>query len=438
MRLIKKTLTIAIAIIITGGMAYAQLKPGMEINASNAELVRNLVPEPVFKRIVKGEYVLKIGKLGSKDLKRVYSDHFYKTTAENQGKYQVLKNGGIVETATGKRITLGPGFPFPEIDLSDPMAGAKIMWNFISSEFHSNSQEVMWVLRTLRGRNVEVEVIGKQARLSYDFRTTPIKREKGITYKEISLYLAPADLFGTVTLTWRWQDPKKWDTSWIYTPSLRRIRRISAANRSDPVGATDYMIDDVNGYAGKVEFFDWKVVERKTMLLPYLPDEDGITVTFPRKCRWYKERGAKAFIQPRFPVKWAYQEKESKLAPWWPLNIVWVERPVYIVEGVSKDPYYSLGKQLLIIDAETYRIHIKLGWDRGGTYWRTQVMTQGYYISPDRRWSSASAEISFLVDEKRNRASTSDRTDPKVTPTIFNVELSSSLFSMSNFVNYGK
>lgn len=425
--------------LIAVSMARAEIKPGTVIDSSNVSAYRELLPEAIYKRVEKGEYVLRIGKLGTADLKSVYSDRFYSASSKNAGRYKLLENGGIVDATTGKRpVPLGPGLPFPDIDENDPMAGAKIMWNFFSTEFQANSQEVMWVLRSLRGRSVEVEVIGKQARLSYDFRIDPLTPKEDVTYKEISLYLAPADLFGTATLSWRWTAPEKWDSGWMYVPSLRRTRRISSANRSDPVGATDYMVDDVNGYAGKVEFFKWKLLRKTTMLLPYLPDADGLTVTFPRRCEWEPKKGKKAFIQPRYKTKWAYKEGEEKLAGWWPLSFVWIERPVYIVEGISRDPYYSVGKQWLIIDAETYRVHMKLGWDRGGTYWRTQVMSQGYYISPDGSMSAGSAEISFLVDEKRNRASMSDRTAPEVVPTIFNADLKEELFSMGNFVNYGK
>jgi hypothetical protein len=417
----------------------AEIKPGTVIDSTNVSNYKELLPEAVYKRVEKGEYVLKVGKLGTPDLKNVYSERFYSASSKNAGRYKLLDNGGMIDASTGKRpVPIGPGLPFPDIDEADPQAGTKIMWNFFSTEFQANSQEVMWILKAIRGRSVEVEVIGKQARLSYDFRTDPLTPKEDITYKEISLYLAPADLFGTAVLTWRWTEPEKWDSGWMYIPSLRRTRRTSSANRSDPVGATDYMVDDVNGYAGKVEFFKWKLIKKTTMLLPYIPDSDGITVTFPRKCEWEKKKGAKAFVQPRYSIKWAYKEGAPKLAGWWPLNIVWIERPVYIVEGISKDPYYSVGKQWLVVDAETYRVHMKFGWDRGGTYWRTQVMTQGYYIAPDNSISAAAAEISFLVDEKRNRASTSDRTAPEVVPTIFNLDLKEELFSMSNFVNYGK
>lgn len=436
-----KSLRLAISLLFLFP-AYAisqELKPGVIISQENADAVKELVPSAVLKRIGTGEYSLRIGELKPESLSSVYSEAFYQASEENKGKYSLDDAGGLIDVSTGKRTTPGPGLPFPEIDPEEPEAGARIVWNFLATEYQSNSQEIMWILRTYKGRSIEVEVVARQARLPYDFRSTPIKIEKGITYKELGLYLAPADLFGTVSLTWRWHDPSKWDSTWMYVPSMRRVRRTTAANRSDSVGATDYMMDDVNGYAGKVEFFKWKLLEAKDMLVAFIPDDSqGSIATFPRKCEPYKRKGEKAFIQPRFKTTWGYEEEEPMHAPWWPLSVIWVKRPVYILEGTSKDPYYSQGKAHLIIDRETFRIFMKLGWDRAGNYWRTQVMTQGYYLSPDGKISAPTAEISCLIDEKRNRASTSDRTAPEVVPTIFNIDIDQGLFSISNFLNYGK
>lgn len=435
--ILKNLLVVLLLPLIT----YAQgPAPGTIISKANVGEYKNLLPESVANRVAKGEYEIKVGEMSPESLDQVYADSFYKASLKNKGKYKLDKNGGIVSAKTGKRERLPYGLPFPEIDTSKPDAGTKIMWNFYATEFQNNAQEAMWTLRTLKGYSVEVEVIGKVARLNYDFNTRNIKTiANNVSYMEIALYLAPADLFGTVVLTWRWMKPTKWDTSWTYTPALRRPRRTTSTNRSDPVGPTDYIVDDINGYSGKIESFEWKLVGERKMLLPFIADApEGTKVTFPRKGNPAPKYGKGAFTQPRYKVNWGYEHPEKKLAGWWPLNWVFVERPVYIVEGKSKDPYYSIGKQLMIVDRETYRIHIKLGWDRSGEFWRTQVMNQSYYISPDNNVSAAAAEISFVVDEKRNRASVSSRVDPKVNPTIFNMDIDPTMFSSSNFLLYGK
>lgn len=435
----RRTFLLFTLIIIPVVSSYA-IPPGTIIKKENLKDFKHLLPDSVAKRVEKGDYEIIVGELSTPDLKNVYAQEFYLSSERNRGKFKLDKDGGLVSVSTNKREKLPYGLPFPEIDPSDPEAGTKIMWNFYATELQTNAQEAMWTLRTLKGYSVEVEVVGKVARLNYDFSTRELKGiASDVSYMEIALYLAPADLFGTVVLTWRWMTSSKWDTTWTYAPSLRRPRRTTSANRSDPVGPTDYIVDDINGYSGKIEFFTWKLVKEQTMLLPYIPDEpEELKVTFPRKGVPSPRHGKEAFSQPRYNVRWSFEEPSKKLAGWWPLNWVFIERPVYIVEGKSKDPYYSIGRQVLIIDKETFRIHMKLGWDRAGDFWRTQVMNQSYYISPNGKLSASAAEISFVVDEKRNRASISSRIDPKVNPTVFNMEIDPTMFSSTNFLLYGK
>ncbi len=40
--------------------------------------------------------------------------------------------------------------------------------------------------------------------------------------------------------SYRYLDPDKQDDSWLYLPSLRRVRRLSAAQRSDALFGQDH------------------------------------------------------------------------------------------------------------------------------------------------------------------------------------------------------
>src|SRR5439155_17051650 len=51
--------------------------------------------------------------------------------------------------------------------------------------------------------------------------------------------LAPYDLKGVGLLTYRYIDPAKPDASFLYLPVLRRVRRLSTAQRSDAILGTD-------------------------------------------------------------------------------------------------------------------------------------------------------------------------------------------------------
>ena len=53
-------------------------------------------------------------------------------------------------------------------------------------------------------------------------------------------------------------------------PSTRRVRRVNAATRSDPVAGLDIFGDDLNCYGGKIEYYKWKLIGEGNILAPVL------------------------------------------------------------------------------------------------------------------------------------------------------------------------
>src|SRR5437867_11537924 len=78
-------------------------------------------------------------------------------------------------------------------------------------------------------------------------------------------------------------------------------------------------------------------------------------------------------------MKAGYELPGSRGAPWWiQENLVFVQRPVWIVEGQSSDPYYNFGKVIMYFDREMYRIYWKLVHNRAGEYFYTAMC--GYHF----------------------------------------------------------
>jgi len=67
--------------------------------------------------------------------------------------------------------------------------------------------------------------------------TLPLKT--GIETKAIFSFLSPNEVRGMKALTVSYYDPEKESDYWMYLPSLRRIRRISAADRDDSFFGSD-------------------------------------------------------------------------------------------------------------------------------------------------------------------------------------------------------
>ena len=156
------------------------------------------------------------------------------------------------------------GYPYPELDFTEDnnKVAAKIIWNAQASA-NSTCNEVddpgakMFTGPREGGyeRLLDLHVI----RQLIEFRRAPIQIKRPVIFQEIFYFLAPSDVFGTAQLSWRWADPTKNDSVWIYSPAVRRMRRLTAANRSEGILGTEFALDDAEPiYAGKVEMMDWK------------------------------------------------------------------------------------------------------------------------------------------------------------------------------------
>ena len=58
------------------------------------------------------------------------------------------------------------------------------------------------------------------------------------------------------------------DDSWLYLPTLRRVRRYSTAARSDTLFGTDIDQDSIWGFNSKPEWWDFKLLAEKEILVP--------------------------------------------------------------------------------------------------------------------------------------------------------------------------
>ena len=136
--------------------------------------------------------------------------------------------------------------------------------------------------------------------------------------------LEPFDLKGVGETGIRYLSPDRQDDTWLYLPSLRRVRRLSSAQRSDALFGQDTDVDSYGGYAGQIPWFDWKFLGEKEILA--------------------------SFHAEQFPVKYCEGGGDFIFCD------TWEKRKVYVVEGTPKLPQYAYGKRLIFVDKETYLI----------------------------------------------------------------------------------
>jgi hypothetical protein len=173
----------------------------------------------------------------------------------------------------------------------------------------------------------------------------------GVRYKE-SLHplIEPFDLKGVGFTYYRYLDPDRQDDSWLYLPQLRRVRRLSSAQRSDALFGQDTDQDSYGGYAGNIAWMEWRYIgERKLLACVH---------------------------GGHFPVRWGRDEADFTF------DDVWEERPVYVVEARSKLPQYAYGKRVIFVDKEGFFIPHSDIYDRAGELWKVWLNQYRLATSP--------------------------------------------------------
>lgn len=93
-------------------------------------------------------------------------------------------------------------------------------------------------------------------------RTRELKiysKDYGEDSKALSLFESPADIRGTGYLSFDWDDTERDDDSWLYLPSLQRVKRIASNDTSDSFMGSDFTYADINGY--ELDWYDYRFID---------------------------------------------------------------------------------------------------------------------------------------------------------------------------------
>jgi hypothetical protein len=373
------------------------------LDSNNWQEGQNLLPPVVLERVKKGEYWYKIVPVDPDEFKRNYSQKFWDASEANAGKYDVDPTTcGLKDVSTGKIPDFYFGYPFPKIDPKDPFAACKMAWNFTSANQMGGGQGATF---TLNG----IDTSGEFKRIKLWLHTLsflgrfggPIDNPENLSGTSLSNVLEPQDIDGVGGLGKRENNWEAQDKAWFYVPATRRVRRVNAATRSDPVAGLDIFADDLNCYGGKVEYYKWKLVGEQNILAPVLS-----TTPLAQK----KTSSPTRFEVETPYLKGAYETPGAKGIPWLVVdNLVLVPRPVWVLEGESTDPYYNFGKVIMYMDKDMYRIYWKLVHNRAGEYFYNAMCAYHWSKSDDGSFSAVTPNMVVGVNDKTNRAALGGR-----------------------------
>jgi len=373
------------------------LKPGDIIDKSNWQKGKDVLPESIVNWVKKGDFNLKIGAL-----KFDFSSDkaWIEVSAKNAGKYTLGKRKEIIEVATGKYPLWIYGLPFPNIDVkNDPDAGIKIMHNQYAGLARKGTDITNDCSMDYIARRGYERSAGITSLYYYFWQRPDGEKPNRSKYQQLSYVplLWPYDVKGITTLTCRPLDGTA-DQVWTYLPPIRRVKRVSGANRSDPVAGSDAIIDDENGWVGQNESMTWQFVEEKIVLFPYT----SWVVERPRPMKQHADGSWRAVPgEPAPRVGW--QEKDWQGAPWAMSNAVWAPRKVYVLTADPIDRYYRYGKQEYYIDKHALTTTVKIVYNKAGEYWKT-VMAFFPCTSWGDNKSFGSVNFSLIVDDRSDHA----------------------------------
>jgi Protein of unknown function (DUF1329) len=263
------TTAIVTAVLATASSTLAQVKPGDFITDQNAEKVRDLVSPGQFLRIQHG-MSLKVAPT-----ERIDWPPPYKEATEKYSSQVRLSGDG--------RSLIGyvAGEPFPILDNNDPHAGDKVMWNETFRPISSDDYDLRWFDcdseywgKNAAFRQIVDYEVGHYAGYNEVGRTEvdpipidPDFKKTGRYYLNL-LYpvLQPQDARGTGLIKFRYADPSRDDDSWTWTPGARRIRRLNYSILDTSAGPQAYDPNHYEGFSGKNENYDFKMLGEKNML----------------------------------------------------------------------------------------------------------------------------------------------------------------------------
>ncbi len=322
--------------------ARADVEPGELITNANMDKLGELV-SPGVKWCINHGLQLKIVPYKKIEWNREYRE----ATEKYASQVKLASDGRSLENYVA-------GLPFPTIDTNDPQVALKIMWNYEYKGFVTDDSDLRnfdadtGPLSDSGGMGIERHYILDHLRaLSYigrvivDPKPSLPNPDKVRGKSSLHPILEPFDLKGVGLTSIRYLDPDRQDDTWLYMPSLRRVRRLSGAQRSDALFGQDTDVDSYGGYAGQTAWFTWKFLGEKEILGSFHAEE--------------------------YPVKYCPGKGDFVFCD------TWEKRKAWVVEGTPKQAQYAYGKRVLYIDKETYLIAFSDIHDRAGQLWKVWI-----------------------------------------------------------------
>ena len=353
------------------------IKPGDILTKKDIDKIRKAVPETIAKWYERGDLMDFEVKPYQYDTS--HDVPWQKASEANRGKYTIDETGGIIDVATGKYPVFVTGQPFPEdsIKVGDPGSGSKVMYNRLlckaRTETFKYEHIVLWIDFEA---GLERTVQCYWATYFYWGRKAPVANPEKLQMRDMTIATAPFDMAGTAQLSLRTLGAKD-DQVYAYVPAIRRVKRLSGANRSDPYMGSEAVFDDAFIWNGLIPSMEWTYKGKVTALCWVMPYSLEHTVKMD-----HNSDGSWSCSPPTEIM--GFETPGSTCAKWAPTNTAWVPRDYHVIDAMPKDPYYSCGRMEYWVDAEAYLASYKWVYDKAGEFWKGLMMLPTHLTWSDK------------------------------------------------------
>ena len=304
--------------------------------------------------------------------------------------------------------------------LSDPQAGDKIAWNYkygINWGDNAAIYPFYWKYRNLTTGQVERQIKANFHFLNFKHRVRhePIPEvtpNPGNLFRGVYVnVLEPQDLKNSQLLIQINGDDTKLSDAYLYLGFQRRVRRLATGQTTDSFLGADLMIEDFEGYNGRISDMKWTYKGTKNILMPYYNhNEQKLATDMPAEADGYKfiNFGGQGGCFP---------------------DISWQLRKVFVVEAAPVNASHPVSKRVLHIDAQVYNINRTLIYDRKGELWKSFTIGKSHpdHHLPINKGSGIAIDDAFsMVDVQSKHCTTGQfkgQVDPKLNPpSLFQVQ----------------
>lgn len=386
-----------------GMPSFAGLTAGTVITKANVEQFKDVLGAGVYKLIKDGLFEIKVGATTQFAINKAYID----ATRANLNKSKLGDKPG--DNLHGYVA----GRPFPEEpDAKDPRAGEKLAWNYkygvnwgdgaIISPFY-------WKYRNMQTGQVEKTLKWDFHFLNFMHRTkdAPIPEfnpnPSGIFRAIYTKAHEPNDLKNTQLLIQRFEDDAKLDDAYLYLGFQRRVRRLAQGQVTDAFLGSDLMIEDFEGYNGRVSDMKWSYKGTKNVMLPmWNHDELKLATDMPAEADGYK--------YVNFGGQGGCFHEGT-----------WQLRKVYVLEAAPINPNHPVSKRVFYMDVQLQNLNgANEIYDRKGELWKVFMVGKSHadHHLPINKGAGIGIDDAFSMVDLQSKHCTTGQFKGQVDPSL--------------------